>query len=517
MNRKQEYIVVFLIFICAFFSRIYFLEYNQIISTDGSYYIDIAENIIEERGFVSDYLEEISYNYSLPHFARQHPPLFPVLISIFFYFFGISFFSAKMVSVLFGSLMVFAIFYLAKELFSRTIAIFSALVAIVYEPLIRYSVIVGTEVTFSLFILLSVLFFIRALKNENHLYPFLCAISLLLATLTRIQGLLIILVFFLAYMITLKNRVFEKHKKFWILFSIYIIFNIFFLSLEFANGVNNFQFTIMRLTPIRNMVDYETFLHSPELLTKTYSKIVESPIEILLIIMRNFSLTITSILFLLLNPVIYAFSIFGFILLLNRFKDYFLIYTVIFIHFFISSVRYEEASKFLIPVVPFFIISSIFGIYEMFKILRKRKIKNYIVNSIAIFLTLFLSAIILFNSFNYIDDQECFFERDIGTYLQKFTSKNSVISSPYPEVAYYAKTRWITLPFCNYSCSLSVYEKYNVSYVVLYDDDFIVIHPDIEFLLYNDKINGTKNLQLLRESENPKYRIYKIINYETSD
>ena len=168
----------------------------------------------DEVGSFSTYAySTISNNWLWSKEAMAQPPLFAYILAISTHFFGGGIEVFRIVSIIFGSLSIWVIYFLGKELFDRRVGILSALLLCFGSFHILYSRIVLLEATLIFFILASVYYFYKSYNKENDIkYAYVCGIFLGLACITKWNALLLYLVFFLFIIWTKKNfrSLFEK-------------------------------------------------------------------------------------------------------------------------------------------------------------------------------------------------------------------------------------------------------------------------------------------------------------------
>ncbi|WP_287585831.1 glycosyltransferase family 39 protein [Candidatus Borrarchaeum sp.] len=151
----------------SFALRIFFLQFTFAINPDGIYYCWSARHLLEGKG----------YTIGSGDIPAIRAPIYPLFVALFFLVFGVNHISAKLVSIVFGSLSVFILYALVKLNFkNERTGLFSALIFAI-NPFF----IVGTDFYlggvyregFSTFIfLLAILFTIKA-KNERKYTNFL--------------------------------------------------------------------------------------------------------------------------------------------------------------------------------------------------------------------------------------------------------------------------------------------------------------------------------------------------------
>jgi len=207
MNLKKHawLLVLILIIVLATILRLWGIEHE-------SYWLDETISIRQaQQENYGDTLELIRHDV--------HLPLYITLLHFWVKLFGISEFSGRMLSLLFGVTAVLVCYLLAKELFNRNVALVSSLLFAISPIMIYYS---QETRLYSLFVLLSLtsfLFYIKFIQS-NRLRDFL--FYLLFSTLliyTHLFAFLVILVQNISAFYVLKNEILKK----WILSQVILV------------------------------------------------------------------------------------------------------------------------------------------------------------------------------------------------------------------------------------------------------------------------------------------------------
>jgi 4-amino-4-deoxy-L-arabinose transferase-like glycosyltransferase len=137
----------------------------------------IARNLVRGEG------------YSLyEHLTAYRAPFLTYFMALNYLIFGQNFALIRIEMILMSLLLVWSIYLLAKELFDGRIALWAALIAAVYPHLIFYSARIYTEIPFTLFSVLAILYFARYIKQPSGKCIGLTSLFLALAILTRPVG-----------------------------------------------------------------------------------------------------------------------------------------------------------------------------------------------------------------------------------------------------------------------------------------------------------------------------------------
>jgi len=129
-----------------------------------------------------------------------YPPLYYVALKFFSAFFNYSVFGIRFFSAIFGVLCVWAVYLVAKELFDRKVALWSAFVVSVSPFAIQYSQEARMYSMLVFLILISVYFFLVGLRTNKIKYFILWGIFMGLSMLTHYMGIIFSCTYFVAYL-----------------------------------------------------------------------------------------------------------------------------------------------------------------------------------------------------------------------------------------------------------------------------------------------------------------------------
>jgi len=163
--RNNSFLLVMLIF--SLIIRLYYQSFIHAPSTDGALYLDFARNIATTGQFTSKSVGSASPIFLKNYFGFSTHLFACFTMAIFFQIGGVSFSSAKLMTVFAGFLVVFLIYKIAREFFSNSVAIIASGVASFHPLLLLYSsVIYGPEILATLFMLSAFYFFLMSLKSN---------------------------------------------------------------------------------------------------------------------------------------------------------------------------------------------------------------------------------------------------------------------------------------------------------------------------------------------------------------
>jgi len=139
--------------------------------------------------------------FTFSQFKNCDLPLHPFLIKFSLLLYNNTLFSPRLLSLIFGSLLIIPFFYLIQTSFNKKIAVYSSLILAFYPVQIIQSVI-STDMALFHFLFLWAIFFIQEYIHRNKLsYLFLSALFLNAAHMTRMESWLLspLLILYLLY------------------------------------------------------------------------------------------------------------------------------------------------------------------------------------------------------------------------------------------------------------------------------------------------------------------------------
>ncbi len=164
-------ITVTFLFIAAFAVRLFLIQAQPHITEDGVMYARAAARLIEGQGF-----------------SNAYRPFYPLMTALFSLSVGDIELSGCLVSVFFGALLIFPLFFMARWAFGNRIAIISCLLAIIYPNLCEFSSSVLTESTFFFLFLLGLIMSWMVFTRGRPIFYLLAGLTWGLAFLTRAEG-----------------------------------------------------------------------------------------------------------------------------------------------------------------------------------------------------------------------------------------------------------------------------------------------------------------------------------------
>ena len=157
-NKLDEKYLVLLWMVFCFLVLTYKLGEIPPYHADENFYVESSLRMFESGDYITPYYNEKK------RFAK--PILYYWMVAGSYKIFGVSLSSARLPSVLFGTLSVGLIFLLARRLFDSRVGLFSALILpsiYLHFQISRWST---TDMTLSFFVLLSLYFFVLFFRAE---------------------------------------------------------------------------------------------------------------------------------------------------------------------------------------------------------------------------------------------------------------------------------------------------------------------------------------------------------------
>ncbi|MFC1627043.1 ArnT family glycosyltransferase [Patescibacteria group bacterium] len=211
---KINKIAILLIFLLALFLRIWRLDYPDFIPDEGHYAYDAFHVYKNNPGMVCRFHMQYHYEGQL-----GHPCLAQWLISISYKIFSPNVFSARFVSALTGSLIVFIIYFISKSIFiNSSTGLIAAAFYATFPLAVKYdrTTYLDTLQTFMLSIVLAI--FIKFNKSKNLIYAILLGATTALLLLTKLSAPLIFLFFLIQMIVLLKRNIKEAVIKYSFIF-----------------------------------------------------------------------------------------------------------------------------------------------------------------------------------------------------------------------------------------------------------------------------------------------------------
>lgn len=222
---NKEVFLLFGIIIFAFLIRLIFI--NQ------SFWLDEATTAQVVKNFNFSQI----FQKFLP--GDFHPPFYYLLAKVWTIPFGVSEISLRMLSVVASLITIFFVYKIAKNAFNKKVGFVSSLLLAISPLHIYYSQEARMYIVQTLFVVLSIFYYQKLLKNEKLINWVLFSFSILLIGITDYLPLSVILVFAIHSLIIKKNI--DWFKKLFLSLLPLFVFFVFWLPIfteQLVNGLN---------------------------------------------------------------------------------------------------------------------------------------------------------------------------------------------------------------------------------------------------------------------------------------
>lgn len=299
----------------------------------------------------------------------QYPMGYSLILASSFYLLGMNIHSAHVITAVLGSLTVFPVYFLTKEVFTKKIAVLSAFL-IAIDPLhILISAGLWSDAPAIFFLTTSVYFFVRYSKTERTHCLYLFTMLVAFATLMRYTSAVFFLFAFIYLLFTKKNILYYfKKKDLYISLLICVIVlmpQLVYNTSHFGGPFNTLYMTHEDIFSWRYLFETPPYGDSPTTFAYAYAILFwtfdfGSPFHLLA--KSTF-----------IPPLLTIFSLFGF-LMLYRSKKYseFLLFSLWIIlsimpYLLFFNCKLWQVSRYLLVIHPPAIIVGVYGIFELTK------------------------------------------------------------------------------------------------------------------------------------------------------
>jgi len=171
------------IFALGVLARIVWLIWRAgVIEPEGVYYARLGENLASGAGWIGIHAHGLQLFY---------PPLYPMLISTLYKINHNAEAAGQLVSLVFGSLFIFPIFFIGREMYSERVAYIAASLTALQPILVGFSATVYCESLYFFLLYTGICFGIRAARELSFRNGMVSGLLIGLAYLTRSEAMLI--------------------------------------------------------------------------------------------------------------------------------------------------------------------------------------------------------------------------------------------------------------------------------------------------------------------------------------
>ncbi len=490
-----------LIVVIAFLLRLYAVVMAQGIAYDSAAYGFMA------RDFMKGNMEKA--------LAIPGHPLYPLLISLFSKDSALVELTGRLLSLFFGVLTLFPLYFLIKEAVGQKEAFFSVLFYTFHPYLVTYSGMMLTEATYWGFLVLSVFFFWTGLKMEDIGRIALSGIFLGLSYLTRPEGMGYIAVY-LAWILKeafVKRRWLKPVISMVVLISGLIILGLpYLIYIKKETGqwlISKKAINVQSYLFQGNISEIESLQKSPT--TQRDSKLTWMA--------QNIIRHIPSVVYHYLRA--YHFSLW-FILLLGLIRvrrkrieyEFFLASLVIF-HLLSLASFLPSTIRFSVPVIPLSLFWAGAGILEIgryFEGIKKIKPRDALFWLIAIIILIQLPQSLK------PERGHRAFQKEVGLWLKQHTPGDAIIMSNSPQEIFYADREFVMLPRESDPQSdpmrsfekIIDYAKSKGVHYLLVNKNTHEVNPGLMNILASEEVDIRKRLNVIFRRETPLITIYEV-------
>jgi len=523
---SEEKVQLLVLFIIAFSLRFFLQFFNIVFEGDEMNYVQLAKNLYYGEGYTVTFINflYLSSPFGSPDF--YWPPLLPYVIYLFYIVFGVSDFSAKLVSVIFGSLLVIPIYFLGKQLFNEKIGFLCALLVTVSRNLVLFSIQVNADIPLVFFLTTCVYWNIKSTENANLKYCLLSGLFFGLAYLARFSAIIFlpILLFNLLYLGKTKKKVYSFFlfvASFFVIISPWLIRNVLLTGSPFFSekGIplasyilgGSYEENFFGLTAPPSPI--QLFLENP------FGVISKWLIGIYLEY-KVFPQYLT--------PLLFVLGCIGGIVSLDKWQQRLILFLLIFtnVAFYgiaIYAGRIGAVSRYNLVIYPFFFIFCARGILKLQELIPKNfldirikniHVKRHIITIVVIIIVIEAFATVAGNIIRFEWQNDSLELYKAGLWLKDNTTPEAILMSRQDTTAYYAERRSVRLPFGNFSTIMNVAKKYTVQYIIIDERYIVETRPEQTYLL--NETNVPSNLKVVYLDTDSRYKvvIYSISSYE---
>ncbi len=547
---KKYLLSIYAILFIAFMLRLYFaLNYHNI-SPDGTHYTSLAYNLIHNFSYSSN-------GSQFPDIIQ--PPLYPFLVSFFTLIFNPAF-AGKMVSLIFGMLLIYAIYkfslYLKPD---RMLAAFAAWTVALHPAMISISVQAATESLYIFIVFVSLTSGWHYIRTADTRYILLISFLWLLAYLARPEGMIYFFFFFLVliFISIVRGKKF-LHIIYYLIpfivgvsaYSALTARQIGFVTISpkvsFVRGharlstyFKNYDRYTNQNTSLRHHFERFKFALTPDgeslaanalfrrdpdfnqWLKEQNEKVMrKQPVikNMIKVVLTNADFMLEKIRYGLFMPPAYLILVilgfFSFPVKRDQLKLYLYFLFMISVVFTFLLSHVEE--RFLFTLVPLGAVIMGRGIRQLIYF-TDRTADNLLKfeNRQALSLSFVLIVFLMVNLPHYyvIHDQlqRRAYYYDVGKHLARILPDNVFVAASRPQAVYFSDQHYHPLPYASREKTIHYLKQKNVSYILLEAWDK-VLRP--EFTANWNTLSENPNLQLIenQEIDTQQFYLYKIIN-----
>ncbi len=511
---KKEVYWIILIVIIAFLVRILFFSLHNTVELDGAYYISLGKNLIE-NGLYRDLENNLNTNLT---------PGMPIAIGLVNLIFKDGVLSARLVSAIFGALLIIPVYLFTKRIYSRKEAIISAILTMAYTVFIYTSTLTYND-SFYLFLFVSGLYFgwLSLIKEKIWMY-LITGLIFGAASLVRPEGILLPFVLIFYCLILFRKYSLKNFTNLMILLAIFLLVlspwllfvyentgkiqistkgGFTYLQREFEIFTDNYEKNLFSLNQDKTRIRLNPYNQTIDSSTSAY--ILKEPLDFLERYLINFKDLIFKFLVSIFPVIFLLISIYGFADRKDRKIEHYLLLFILYPVFMYPV--FGSEGRWLLSAVPILLIWLSRGLTRLEE---WRKIFNAKLITI-ILAVLMLVSVSFVNDFVpkiYEKDDQPVEHKLAGEWFKKNIGDGKAIMERRPWISFYSNGRFVYLPYASYNDTIKYACNNKVEYFVADSRYLGRLRQQLSFMLNKD----FNDLGLVYENEaNGKtVKIYKV-------
>ena len=161
MLKNKSFLIVLIILIVALGLRLYLLQSHKILETDSPAYIRLGQNLIAGKG----YIDNEGYK------NLWFPPLYPILIGISSLITNNLELASRLISILFGVLLIIPVFLFVKRFYNEKSAYLASILTAIY-PVLAYLSTIAYSDSLYIFLTMTIILvgWVTLTENKPYLY-----------------------------------------------------------------------------------------------------------------------------------------------------------------------------------------------------------------------------------------------------------------------------------------------------------------------------------------------------------
>lgn len=477
MKRRLPLILLSFAVLFSFYIQYHFSSLHVTPTGDEGHYIDLADNILKGRGYVSRVKHHFyPFNDSVEHPDDTRQPLVPYLFAALFYFTGVSYEASKGLLICFNLLNLILVYIIGKTVFDEKIAVVTVTIVGLYPSQIFpwTGITQSSEPIFTFLFLLTV--YLTILAKKKQLWWLVIGVLCGLLYLTRANGLWLLLPLAL-HMYFVKDEL--NFKKIllvtvsfitvclpWFIRNYRLFGNPIYTSAQHIYWLDSFWSFQAYIDYVPSFSHYMKTHSAMQILARCWSGLY-STLRAFLLVIWGFSVFLPFFLYSLLHHGQY-----------RRFSFFYLsiLVTVLGLLWYAPAF---PVPRFLVPFHPLIILWSIGGIFQCGKVLGPRapdkpssifSRKNVFVAA-TLAILFFTPVKVILDNYKPNDRNKVHHLNQISDWIQKNTSENDIImvesTDDLHQLVFKYNRKTVFIPNNNFETIFKIARKYKVNYIMI--------------------------------------------------